>query len=250
MKRASRVPVLNTADVSGEAPTFMATAEEWRDIAGDYRDIDTADQQALAAIVDSYLFWRLPEGTARPRSELLAHLDSIAQAARDLAAILSPDADTVRNMALSEVLERMPSGLSKSGRQRTKRISHAQVSEFIWAIADAAILAKKDASADGQPEFDRHSAWRSLIWELADWADGMALKVSAAKKNESKPGSKRVWPSPFVQFVWRLQEQLGRGPLTPDQLEHQHSPDALTSAIAEVLSERRGRRITNAIGAS
>lgn len=231
---------MDTAGGNALPYPFELADSEWVNIGGSYTSLEEADRQHIAELVTGYLFWRQPEDNVCPLSDALDHFDAITAAVQNLANILAPNADDVRNFALSEILERVPNELRRATGWQIDRCGSAHVSAILWAIAEAAQRAKQDIAASDQAGFRRHSAWRDFIWGLADWAESGGLTISAAKsKSAAKPGSRRSWPSPFVQFVKRLQNQLVPRWLEDSQLEFNSTDDAISTAIAGVLTARR-----------
>jgi hypothetical protein len=171
---------------------------------------------------------------------MLDHFDAVTAAVANLDGLLAHSSDHARNAALSEISQRVPEQLRCATGWQIDRCSGAHVSAMLWSIAEAAQGAKRDVIASGQEGFRRHSAWRDFVWELADWAEGHGLRVSAAKsKSTEKPGSNRDWPSQFVQFVKRLQSRLAPNWLSISQLEFHSTDDAIRGAVASVLAKRR-----------
>jgi hypothetical protein len=241
---ARRVRTLPIA--SAERVRVTISDRDWQSIESAYgqklspqarRDIHEKTQE----FVDRAEF----EQNAEPVSDVHNRINTIIRAAGSFRSALHDgdhDADVYARRLLRKQLRKKGDAIKKRRRKkgdaikkrRRKRVDplckiSSDVTRLIFTFQDA----QKELNDTKDEGFKKGDAWKRWIRRLTSIAKAHNLPRGARKDSDKQSGSHASHVSPFVEFVWGLQQ------FVPGTHRRAHSKDALAKAITEARMAKR-----------
>jgi hypothetical protein len=224
---AKPLPRLPVAGVGGESPTISLSDDGWSKIeAACGWSFDSELRDAIRTRTNVYLRDAQFELNAKPRAPALGRLQRIRKAAArfqaELMRVPEPESARYANFLIKQNFA--DSRLKYGGPTDAIHAMHGIMASFVFACD----LAEKELEKNRARAFQRGEAWNVWVRELAG-----VLQKRGFPTGVRKDVDKSDTTSPFVRFIWELQE------LIPQEFRRgSHSKVALATLISKAI---RGR---------
>jgi hypothetical protein len=203
-ERKGTKPRIGSATVSGTAPKFTPSAQEWVKIEQAYdREFTEESRSDICKIVDNYLDWRRFEKEAPLVDDVISQIESIEKRARALNRGFSilfdrSGTDTEAAFHAQTRIEHAWRGADRLGPQKLTAL-HTMTCTLVSACIRAAKTLEHQAKPwEGQ-------AWELMVNRLILFADSHGLSVRIRKDSARQAEVKH---SPLVSFVKAIQDQF------------------------------------------
>jgi hypothetical protein len=220
---AKPLPRLPVAGVGGESPTISLSDDGWSKIeAACGWSFDSELRDAIRARTNVYLRDAQLELNAKPRAPALGRLQRIRKAAARFQAELMrvPESEGARYANFLIKQNFADSRLKYGGPTDAIHAMHGVTASFVFACD----LSEKDMARGFQPG----ESWNGWVRDLAD-----VLQKRGFPTGVRKDVDKSDTTSPFVRFIWELQE------LIPQEFRRgSHSKVALATLISKAIRVR------------
>jgi hypothetical protein len=220
---AKPLPRLPVAGVGGESPTISLSDDGWSKIeAACGWSFDSELRDAIRARTNVYLRDAQLELNAKPRAPALGRLQRIRKAAArfqaELMRVPEPESARYANFLIKQNFA--DSRLKYGGPTDAIHAMHGVTASFVFACD----LSEKDMARGFQPG----ESWNGWVRDLAD-----VLQKRGFPTGVRKDVDKSDTTSPFVRFIWELQE------LIPQEFRRgSHSKVALATLISKAIRVR------------
>jgi hypothetical protein len=224
---AKPLPRLPVAGVGGESPTISLSDDGWSKIeAACGWSFERELRDAIRTHTNVYLRDAQFALNAKPRAPALGRLQRIRKAAARFQAELMrvPEPESARYVNFLIKQNFADSRLKYGGPTDAIHAMHGIMASFVFACD----LAEKELEKDRARAFQRGEAWIVWVRDLAG-----VLQKRGFPTGVRKDVDKSDTTSPFVRFIWELQE------LIPQEFRRgSHSNVALATLISKAI---RGR---------
>lgn len=222
--RAGRAPVLPNVSLTGGMLSIDRNKVNWTEIEGDYLNLSEQQRSTLLDALDHYLHFAQFERAALPLSDSKKIIAKIAKAADALMRAASSQQYPGKDDAFDYAMECIGTELNpEEGATVDASLAHAVAK----ILVSCNLALQKLEGAPIESGFKWGDSWKSLLWDLLNWANAEGLIVGLAKKTDNS----KNWPSPFVKFALRLTSLL------PSTYRDSDTDSAMTTKLLEVRTE-------------